>query len=117
MTRSTELTAARRAILKLGDRGRTTRIPRAVREQVLRYAAGERAKGKSWSAIGEKVGVSATALQRWTATNSQRRAAVPVTVVAEPAPVARSVTLISPSGYRVEGLRIEQALQVLRELS
>jgi hypothetical protein len=116
METRTELTAVRRAISSLGDRGRTTRIPRAIRRQVLSYAMVERSKGKSWRAIGEEVGVSATALQRWAARNGEQRAAIPVRVVPEPRADSRSITLISPSGYRIEGLAMEQALQALREL-
>jgi len=69
------------------------------------------------------VGVSASALQRWGARERSpavraglrrvrvRREWVPVQAVA-----SATLVLISPAGFRVEGLGVAQALELLREL-
>ena len=58
------LTTARRALARLGDRGRTTRIPDAVRTVVLAHVHEARSVGASWKTIAEELGLSATVLQR-----------------------------------------------------
>lgn len=112
------LSEVRRAIAALGKRGRTTALPARVREQVLAYAQGERCRGRSWRAIAQAVGVSASALQRWSQAKPKRGSAgvVPVRVVADPAVEVMTVSLVSPQGYRIEGMRLDQALRALAQL-
>lgn len=108
---------ARRALAGLGERGQTTAIPDEVREVLVACALEQRERGKSWAAIAEALGVSSSGLIRW----SKRRivcceGAVPVEVrVAEPSE-GLPVTLVSPAGYRIEGLGVSEALAALREL-
>ena len=113
----TSLQAARRALAQLGDRGRTTTIPAEVREVLVAYALKQRERGKSWAAIAGALGVSSSGLIRW----SKRRiahceGAGPVEVRVEEPSADAAVTLVSPAGYRVEGLRVSEALAVFREL-
>lgn len=111
------LTEVRRALEGL-ERGRTTRIPDAVRKRVLAYAGEQRAAGRSWKAIGAELGVSASALQRWAKkAGLGPRGLARVRVVAEAAPAEEAtVVLITPRGYRLEGLSVEQAVQALGTL-
>jgi transcriptional regulator with XRE-family HTH domain len=109
------LAEVRRAIAALGKRGRTTPVPQAVREQVLQYAAAERARGKSWQVLAREIGLSASGLQRWMQGRTPPRLQR-VRVVADRAPQEILVTLVSPAGYRLEGLELEQALAALRQL-
>ena len=109
---------AREAVRRLGRRGPTSRVPVAVREKVLRYAELERRRGTSWRRIAATVGLSSTAVQRWAvATPRARRRLAPVTVTTPTAPLDDGLTLVTPTGYRLEGLRLETALGVLRSLS
>ncbi len=111
---------AREAVRRLGRRGPTSRVPVAVREKVLWYAERERRRGTSWRRIAATVGLSSTALQRWAAARPPaRRRLAPVTVTepASAAPAEAGVTLVTPTGYRLEGLGLEAALGVLRHLS
>src|SRR5438093_7904810 len=95
---------ARAAIAALGRRGRTSRIPDAVRAEVLAYARRQRAAGRSWARIAHVVGLSAGALKNWSPTPGPARALVPVEV-ATPVPgvPAAALVVVSPGGYRVEG--------------
>ena len=95
------------------------RLPREVRDEVCRYAARRREQGAPWAVIARETGVEVRKLQRWN-TRARRRAAVPVLrpveVLPAPEPVD-TLTVIAPSGVRVEGLGLEQAAQLLRLLA
>jgi len=112
----------RGAIAGLG-RHRTQPLPQGLHAEVKRYAALRRRAGASWRTIAESVGVSASALQRWGA-GERRLGAQPglrrVRVRGEGAPgkaiATAPLVLISPSGFRVEGLGVAQALEMLRGL-
>src|SRR5712691_10822693 len=70
----------RALVAALGRRGRTTRIPDAVRSQVLAYTRRQRAAGHSWARIADAVGLSVGSLQNWSQTPPAVRALVPVAV-------------------------------------
>jgi transposase len=116
-----EAERVRRAIVKLGSRGNTERLPAMIRERVLGYVVEGRAEGASWHALAEAVGLSATTLQRWQANGlepSRDRALVAVTVDTDPVVFAAGVRVVlhSPKGWRIEGLGVGEAIDVLREL-
>ena len=121
--RSEALRAARRAVQGLGARGRTSRVPQRVRRVVLAYVAAARGEGVAWRRIAEEIGFSEGALRRWREDDGEcdRVALLPVEVIsadraiapAEPARGAGVLTLISPGGYRVEGLGVEQLAALL----
>ena len=112
------LEEVRTAIRALGKRGRTTRIPEPVRERVLAYAQTEQRQGKSWHAIARELGLSVSAVRRWAQASSQQRPRrlARVRVVADRPEPRGTVVLVSPQGYRIEGLALEQALRVLADL-
>jgi AraC-like DNA-binding protein len=111
------LAEARRAVAALGTRGRTTRVPEAVRERVLEYAFAERAEDKSWATLARELGLSSSTLQRWASGASRRPAPLRrVRVVGERRSEPPRVVLVSPAGYRLEGLDPEQALAMLGRL-
>ncbi len=91
------------------------RVPREVR----RYAIRRRKAGAAWAAIARETGLDVRKLQRWN-TRARRAASVPVLrpveVLPEPEPLV-VLTLIAPSGVRIEGLAVEQAAHLLRLLA
>jgi hypothetical protein len=107
--------AVRAAVAALGHRGRTTRIPDPVRARVLAYTRGQRAAGRSWTWIARRVGLSAGSLKNWSRTPAPAQALIPVEVAATPMPSAPLV-VVSPGGYRVEGLDLATASALLRAL-
>jgi len=131
----TSRTLARQAVRGLGARGKTTRIPDGVRAAVLAYVCEARAEGEGWAGIAEQVGLSATALQRW---SRARRGRAPQRERQEPKeeptrllPVCVSselvleavvggtgtgLTLSTPHGERLEGLGLAEAVELLRAL-
>ena len=107
----TDRRAARTAVVALGRRGRTARIPDAVRARVLVYARRERAAGCSWARIARAVGLSAGSLKNWSRMPPPTRTLVAVEVaVPAPAGPASALVVRSPGGYRVEGLDLATAL-------
>ena len=90
-----------------------------MRGEVLAYARRERAAGRSWAGIAHAVGLSAGALKNWSQTPAPARRLVPVAVaVATPAPEepGAALVVVSPGGYRVEGLDLATATALLRAL-
>ena len=94
------------------------RLPRQVRDEVCRYAARRRRERAARAVIGRETGLDVRKLQRWQS-RARRRASVPVLrpveVLPAPEPVS-PLTVVAPSGVRVEGLGLEQAAQLLRLL-
>ena len=112
---------AREAVSGLGRRGRTQRIPPAVRERVVAYARVARARGVSWRRIANCVGLSTAGVQRFAQARPTRPQAslVPVVVQASPEEglaAAAGLSLLTPSGHRLEGLSLEQALVLVQAL-
>jgi len=112
---------AREAVRSLGRRGRTQRIPTAVRERVIAYAHVARARGVSWRRIARAVGLSTSGVQRFAPAKLPRPqgSLVPVVVQAPPEesrPVAAGLILLTPSGHRLERLSLEDAVALLRAL-
>jgi transposase len=109
----TLLTSARRAVQALGPRGKTTRVPEAVRVVVLAYAREARSAGESWAGIAENVELSQTALQRWHSKGARKLVRV---VVAQPPARETRLTLTTAGGERLEGLGLEDAVRIIRAL-
>ncbi len=113
-----EVSKLRRQVEGLGPRHRGARIPSSLRAAIAAYAADERAAGASCRGIAERLGVSAESIRRWTVPTRVRhggRELVPVRVVAEAA--AGRLTISSLAGYRVDGLSIDEAAELLRRLA
>lgn len=93
------------------------------REQVRAEVDRLRGEGLGLEAACKAVGIAETTYRKWRddATPLTLR---PVEVTAlvplahpTPAPAALGLTLVAPSGYRIEGLAVETAAQLLRALA
>lgn len=123
---SEALREARRALQALGARGQTSRVPPRVRRAVLAYIEAARDEGVAWGHLADQVGLSESALRRWREQEDgrDRVALLPVEVIgdadavvaAEPSQIVGAMTLISPGGYRVEGLGVEQLATLLARI-
>ncbi len=95
------------------------RVPREVRDEVCRYAVRRRKAGAAWAVIARETGLDLRKLQRWN-TRARPSAAVPVLRPVEVLPQTEpreALTVIAPSGIRVEGLAVEQAARLLHLLA
>jgi hypothetical protein len=87
-----------------------------LKARIITFARTRRAEGGSWVQIASEVGLAFETLRRWcvAAEPSSSRAMVPVHVVAEPSD--HTVRIVSASGYRIEGLTLDEAVSALRAL-
>lgn len=100
-----------------GRRGRGVRYPQAVRLEAVAFAHEALASGASLSGIATSLGIGEVTLSRWL--EPERVGLREVEILgAEPArmPAAAGVVLVSPSGFRVEGLELAQVAELLRVL-
>jgi hypothetical protein len=107
------LSSARRALKAPGPRGQTTRIPESVRGVVLAYVREARRIGETWAGIAENVGLSETALHRWH--RGGQKKFLPV-VVSKPPLQEMKLTLTTAGGERLEGLSLQDAVQIVKAL-
>lgn len=118
--------------LKAGRRGGSLPFPEALRAFAVRYLEQMQAAGGTVVEAAAKLGVSAPTLYEWrkgrTAGSTKRKkrtekseVLVPVRVGERPAEAAGvqagPLAVVSPSGFRVEGLSVEAAAQLLRKLT
>jgi transposase len=103
-----------------------------LRAFAVRYLAQAQEKGETLKSVVERLGVSEPTLQAWrrgqTPGSKKTRSSEPKTepllpVVVHPpkppvaSPVATTLAVVSPQGWRVEGLGVEEAAQLLRRLA
>lgn len=82
---------------------------------MIAFAEAERKDGRSWADISKELGIAFETVRRWcTAKAAVGRMRV-VHVVAEPS-AKRVVTVLAPSGHRVDGLSLDEAAAMLRAL-
>lgn len=102
------------AVADLGERGRRQRIPDPVRDVVMEFADAARSRGTSWGTISELTGLSLSVLTRWRRERSGNSGQLlPVTVSSSD---SAGITLVTPSGFRAEGLSEQQAVRILQAL-
>lgn len=103
-----------------GPRGRGARLPDTVRRELIAFARRRRGEGIGVRRIAAATGVSPESVRRWTARAeppSSVRGLVAVEVVAEaPSVPTGTLSIFSPSGYRIDGLTFEQAVAALGRL-
>lgn len=111
----------RRALARL-QRGRGKRYPSRLRQRITAWIQREIADGRGARELARRLGVHRDTLAAWLQDATASGALVPVEVIttptlAEPAVVgARTVSVVSPSGFRVEGLTLEEAGALLSRL-
>ena len=96
------------------------RCSAGLRKEIVNYARHEVAGGASVRATAQRLGVSDTTLTRWLEAGKQASQFRPVQIVVEPEPPEQEASkvpvLVSPGGYRVEGLDVEQLAALLLRL-
>ncbi len=97
------------------ERGRGKPYPAALRERATRWARRQAAGGASLRDIATTLGVHGESVRRWLLVGPTASPLVPVEVVGEPA-APDTLVVVSPSGFRVEGLSVAAAAALLREV-
>lgn len=112
-TRLTEILAA---LAALGPRARGHRYPAELRDEIVAWVHAERRRGRAWHELSARLGLRPTTLQRWFERPSESTRARPVVVRAEAAEPTR-LALVGPAGWRIEGLSLDDARQLLAALA
>ena len=101
-----------RAALARREGGRGRRFAPELRRQITAVGRGLRAEGRSWFKIGRDVGLPTETMRRLCE-------AAPGFVAVEVADDVRprNLTVVAPSGYRVEGLDVETVVSLLARLA
>ena len=89
------------------------RCPAALREKVVEFTRARQGEGITVTHVAKELGISSSGLDRWLHRGQERLR--PVRIVEEP-PRSTDLVLVTPSGYRLEGLSIACASEVLRRL-
>lgn len=102
------------AIERAGS-GRRLRYSAETKREVIAAATLARAGGLATKSIAHLLGMDAETLRRWLATGSEPARLRPVRV--RPEVGAGALSVISPGGFRVEGLDVASAASLLRLLA
>jgi hypothetical protein len=101
-----------RSTLARREGGRGRRFAPELRRQISEVGRRLRDQGKSWLGIGREIGLPGETVRRLC---EQVAGFAPVEVVNDF--VARGLVVVSPSGYRVEGLDVEAVVALLARLA
>jgi hypothetical protein len=102
-----------RTTLARRERGRGKRYTASLKQKIAEAATKLRRRGLGWQAIGTFFGIPHETVRRFSGA-STTTALVPVEIVDEPA--SAGLTLVSPEGYRIDGLGLAEAAELLRRL-
>lgn len=92
------------------------KYPEELRRMAAKYARRRVTAGAAIASIAKELGVAEQSLRNWMGTDSDfRRVQVIESVPAEQSDTG-TLVLTSPSGYRLEGLDMDSAFQLLRTL-
>jgi transposase len=117
--------------LRAGRAKGSAPYPELLKAFAVRYLAQAQQKGETLKSVVQRLGVSEPTLQAWRrgqtpggkAVHREPTAAALVPVVvhepkaAQPSAVATTLAVVSPQGWRVEGVGVEEAVQLLRRLA
>jgi transposase-like protein len=97
--------------------GKSWSTPPALREEITAWGRGLQSSGYRVSWIAREIGLSESAFRRWLNSGKEETGFLPVTLgSSEKVNRAENLSLVSPGGYRLEGLSLSDAIDVFRQL-
>ena len=111
------LKSIRAQLEKFGPRGPGFRYPRVFRKQVAQYARGQLGRC-SKNRISKKVGIPWVTIGRWMARieGQTHTGLVPVRIRANELQTKPAVSMVTPEGWRIEGLSVDQTCRILERM-
>ena len=91
------------------------RCPPPLRAKIVAFTRQRQQTGMTIEKTARELGVSASGLTRWLQAGEPRIR--PVRIAEAPAPLQDSLVLVTPGGYRLEGLSPASAADLLRRLA
>ena len=116
-----ELRVLRRELGRV-ERGRGRKYAEDLRRRITAWCRQRRAAGARLRELSVEVGISAESVRRWLmgAEESDATALRPVEIVAATEQVPRdgdpTIRIVTPRGYRIEGLAIGDVIAIMRVL-
>ena len=107
-----EAESLRRELGRVGAR-RGPCFSEDLKRRATAWIVKRRAAGVTVTAVASELGLAPGTVLNWSARAKSVRALVPVEVVADPGP-GRTVSVVSPSGFRIEGLSLLEAAALLK---
>jgi hypothetical protein len=95
------------------QRGRGKRYTAVLKERIARVATWLHRQGRGWHAIGGLLGIPHETVRRFAGVSAPAPTFVPVEIVER---TSQGLVLVSPEGYRIEGLAVADAVDLLRRL-
>jgi hypothetical protein len=115
MQQDRELRDLTRAIAAF-RKSRDARYPAKLRSRITAWVAAQRERGEWWTEIVSAIGIPAQTLIRWCDTRGATTTAMKAVDVIDAPPVG-TVTLVSPTGLRIEGISVDTAIAILRGIA
>ena len=108
-------TELREAILRSRSGQERWRCPVELREQIVRFTRDCQLDGIAAKTVAKELGISDSGLSRWLQAADKKLRPVRITDSAAP-PRLEPLILVTPGGYRLEGLSVSSAADLLRRL-
>ena len=87
-----------------------------LHDRIVAWTAERRQRGDWWCELSRELGVPARTLKRWATPRPEGALSLRRVDVLDDPPI-RTVTIVSPSGLRIEGVTIADAITLLRGLA
>lgn len=98
------------------ERGRGLHYPAELRDHVTAWARHRLKGGGAVQAVAAELGIRRETLRRWLRARPVAAALVPVEVAADLGSRA-GLSVVLPSGFRIDGLTVDEAVAVLQRLA
>ena len=90
-----------------------TRYPAKLRARITAWVIARRDRGDWWTEISRALEIPTQTLVRWCDASGAVAGAVKMVEVIDAPPVG-AVTIVAPTGLRIEGVSIDAAIAILR---
>ena len=104
-----------RSVVKFRRRG-AARYPAKLRARISAWVSARRERGDWWTEISAALGIPTQTLVRWVEARGAVVGEMKVVDVIDAPPIG-TVTLVAPTGLRIEGVSIEAAIVILRGIA
>ena len=111
------LKSIRAQLEKFGHRDQGFRYPESFQKQVAQYARGQIGR-YSKNQISKTVGIPWVTIGRWMEQieGQTNTGLVPVRITASELQTKPSVSMVTPEGWRIEGLSVDQTCRILERM-
>jgi hypothetical protein len=115
MQQDRELRDLARALAAFRKRGEA-RYPAKLRARITTWVISQRDRGEWWTDLSAALGLPTETLVRWADMGRVVASEMKAVDVIDTPPIG-TVTLVSPTGLRIEGVSIDAAIAILRGLA